>query len=176
MHQRFSLSVFACAVLAGACSSPSTTVPTAPSAAPTAISTAAESSTISASKSGAACTVDFGSTQRPLPALHELAAWLNASAAAPSSSVTCGQVRSLDAKLETTVKALDQNPQNFDAACGTSGALVNELEALIRNGNLAQLTFPPPIPGGPTTVLGLAQTVNEMFCAAARGELVGPQP
>ena len=74
------------------------------------------------------------------------------------------------------MKALDQNPQNFDAACGTSGALVNELEALIRNGSLAQLTFPPPIPGGPTTVLALAQTVNEMFCAAARGELVAPQP
>jgi hypothetical protein len=127
-------------------------------------------------KAGGACTVDFGSTERPLPALHELAAWLNASVAAASSSVTCGQVRSLDAKLETTVSALDENPQNFHAACGTSGALVNELDALIRNGSLAQLTFPPPVPGGPTTALGLAQTVNGMFCAAARGDLVGPQP
>jgi hypothetical protein len=54
--------------------------------------------------------------------------------------------------------------------------LVNELEALIRNGSLPELTFAPPVAGGPTTALGLAQTVNAMFCAAARGELVGPQP
>jgi hypothetical protein len=176
MHHRFTLSVFACAMLAGACSSPSTTVPTAPSAAPAAMSSAVGSATFGASKAAEACTVDFGSTQRPLRALHELEAWLNTSIAAPTSSVTCGQVRSLDAKLETTVSALDQTPQNFHAACGTSGALVNELEALIRTGSLAQPAFPPPVPGGPTTALGLAQTVNSMFCAAARGELVGPQP
>jgi hypothetical protein len=176
MHQRFSMSVLVFAIVVGACSSPSTMVPTAPSVAPAAMTRAAGSTTFSALKVGNACTVDFGSTHRPLPALHELEAWLNASISAPTSDLTCGQVRSLDAKLETTVKSLDENPQNFDAACGTSGALVNELEALIRNGSLAQLTFPAPVPGGPTTALALAETVNNMFCAAARGELVGPQP
>jgi hypothetical protein len=178
MRQRFivTVSVFAFAMLGGACSSPSTIAPTAPNISPAATSSVAGSSAFGALKAGDACTVDFGSTQRPLPALHELEAWLNMSFAAASSTLTCGQVRSLDAKLETTVKALDQNPQNFQAACGTSGALLNELDVLIRNGSLAQLTFPPPVPNGPTTALGLAQTVNTMFCAAARGELVGPQP
>jgi hypothetical protein len=33
---------------------------------------------------------------------------------------------------------------------------------------LATLTFPPPIPGAPTTVLGLATETNEHFCEAAK--------
>jgi hypothetical protein len=111
------------------------------------------------------CTVDIGDTNRPLPALHELAAWINASLA--TSSLSCGQVRSLAAKLQQEVAALDQETQNFAAACGASGALLAELTALTSTGQLAQLTFPPPVPGAPTTVLGLAELTNEHFCVAA---------
>ena len=85
-----------------------------------------------------------------------------------TSSLSCGQVRSLAAKLQQEVAALDQEPQNFHAACGVSGGLLSELEALVRNGSLATLTFPAPVPGAPTTVLGVATETNEHFCEAAR--------
>lgn len=111
------------------------------------------------------CTVDIGATTRPLPALHVLANWINASLSA--SSVSCGQVRSLAAKLQREVAALDQEPQNFDAACGVSTGLLAELQALVSNGSLAALTFPAPVPGAPTTVLGLATETTEHFCEAA---------
>jgi len=141
------------------------TEPTAPSAL---------TATPSLSKIGASCAIDIGTTESPLPALHELEAWINASIDASGSSVNCGQTRSLDAKMETIAKSLDQTPRNFDAACGVSGALVSELSVLISSGQLASLTFPPPVPGAPTTVLGLASFVNSQWCAAARGDLVGP--
>ena len=123
-------------------------------------------STASLAPAQVSCTIDIGDTNRPLPALHELAAWINASLA--SSSLTCGQVRSLAAKLQQEVAALDQPEQNFAAACGASSALLNELQALTATGSLAQLTFPPPVPGAPTTVLGLAELTNDHFCVAAR--------
>lgn len=130
----------------------------------------------SLARNDGSCVVDVGETVRPLPAVHVLAAWINISSATPGSSLTCGQVRSLDAKLETVAKALDQNPQNYHAACGVSGALLSELTNLIEGGQLAALTFPEPAPGAPTTVLGVADETNASWCAAARGELVGPQP
>jgi len=111
------------------------------------------------------CTIDIGTTTRPLPALHELTIWINASL--PASSLTCGQVRSLAAKLQQEVAQLDQQPQNFPAACGASTGLLRELQELVSTGQLATLTFPPPVPGAPTTVLGLAALTNEMFCEAA---------
>jgi hypothetical protein len=111
------------------------------------------------------CTIDIGTTTRPLPALHELANWINSSLSA--SSLTCGQVRSLAAKLQQEVAKLDQQPQNFPAACGASTGLLQELQALVSTGQLATLTFPPPVTGAPTTVLGLAELTNEMFCKAA---------
>ena len=113
------------------------------------------------------CTIDIGTTTRPLPALHELAGWINSSLSA--SSLTCGQVRSLAAKLQQEVAQLDQQERNFPAACGASTGLLQELQALVNTGQLATLTFPPPVPGAPTTVLGLAELTNEMFCAAAHG-------
>jgi hypothetical protein len=139
---------------------------------PTAPSTLAV--TPSLSKIGASCAIDIGPTESPLPALHELEAWINESIDAAGSSVNCGQTRSLDAKMETIAKSLDQTPRNFDAACGVSGALLNELSLLISSGQLPSLTFPPPVEGAPTDVLGLAAFVNSQWCAAARGELVGP--
>jgi hypothetical protein len=163
--RRFAIAT-AIALSSSACSS---SMPTAPSlgTAATGTSTLA-SEALSAptfSTTAVSCTVDIGATTRPLPALHVLAAWINASLA--SSSLACGQVRSLDAKLQNEVKALDQDPQNFAAACGASGALLNELQALVSNGRLAQLTFPAPVPGAPTTVLGLATETNDHFCEAA---------
>ncbi len=129
---------------------------------------------VSLSRSGATCAIDVGATDNPLPALHELEGWLGDAVADDESTVDCGQVRSLDAKMEALTKALDQSPPNFAAACGVSGALVNELSSLVTNGQLATPSFPPPFPGGPTNVLAAAEGLNERWCAAKRGELVGP--
>ena len=147
--------------------------PTAPSLNTATSATAVSSDTLSTatttptlSTAAVSCTVDIGATTRPLPALHVLANWINASL--PTSSLSCGQVRSLAAKLEHEVAALDQDQQNFAAACGVSGALLNELQGLVSRETLAALTFPPPVPGAPTTVIGLATETNEHFCEAAR--------
>lgn len=146
-----------------------TSTPTAPS-----LSTAANAPSFASDSPSAAptlstnavsCTVDIGTTTRPLPALHVLTNWINASL--ETSSLSCGQVRSLAAKLQHEVAALDQQPQNFPAACGISTGLLAELQALVSNGSLATLTFPAPVPGAPTTVLGLATETNEHFCEAA---------
>jgi hypothetical protein len=153
------LSTIGCGMSAPTAPSPSTAMSTSlfeslDSAAPGTFSTAAVT-----------CTVDIGATTRPLPALHELASWINASLSA--SSLSCGQVRSLAAKLQQEVAALDQESQNFAAACGISTGLLAQLQALVANGSLATLTFPAPVPGAPTTVLGLARLTNEHFCEAA---------
>jgi hypothetical protein len=116
------------------------------------------------------CTVDIGSTTRPLPALHLLANWINLSLS--SSTLTCGEVRSLAAKLQQIVAALDQESQNFNAACGISTSLVAEVQALESTGQLAVRTFtlpPAAPPDTPTTVLGLAELTSSHFCEAARG-------
>ena len=134
--------------------------------------------TVSLAKVGASCAVDVGPTERPLFALHELETWLNDAIDASGSTVNCGQVRSLDAKLEAVTQALNvalPGVPNFAAACGASGALVNQLETLVTRGALATPSFPPPFPGGPTNVLTAAQDLSVRWCAAARGELVGPQ-
>jgi hypothetical protein len=160
----------AAALFAAACS---TSAPASPSAtgasAPATAAVAGLNATVS-------CSVSVGATTRPLPAVHELEGFLNAAITAAGSSVNCGQVRSLDAKLEGVARALDQVPQQFHAACGVSGALVNELESLVGRGELSLPTFPPPFPGGPTNVLAAAADLSGRWCAAARGDLVGPQP
>jgi hypothetical protein len=153
------LSTFGCSMSAPTAPSPGTAVSTSlfessDSSAPGTFSTVAVS-----------CTVDIGATTRPLPALHQLENWINASLSA--SSLSCGQVRSLATKLQQEVAALDQPSQNFAAACGVSTSLLAELQALVSTGNLAVLTFPPPVPGAPTTVVGLATLTNEQFCEAA---------
>lgn len=124
---------------------------------------------------GASCAVDVGPTEYPLPAFHELEGWLEDAIDATGSSVSCGEVRSLDAKMEALAKALDRTPPNFDAACGLSGAIANEVAALAENDRLTLPTFPPPFPGGPTNVLTAARELNARWCAAARGELEGPR-
>jgi len=155
------------AAIVSACSM---STPTAPSLSTTAstssVASGAPTGTATLSTASVSCTIDIGTTTRPLPALHVLAGWINSSIS--TSTLACGQVRSLAAKLQQEVAALDQEAQNFDAACGISTGLLAELRALTSNGSLPALTFPAPVPGAPTTVLGLATETNEHFCEAAR--------
>jgi hypothetical protein len=132
--------------------------------------------TPSMAKIGGDCSIDIGATTRPLPALHELEGWLGDAIDAEASTVDCGLTRALDAKMEALAKALDQEPPNFDAACGISGALVAQVTALSQTNRLALPSFTPPFPGGPSDVLTAATFLNERWCMAARGELVGPMP
>ena len=129
----------------------------------------------SAGQSNVTCTVEVGSTQHQLNAVHELGNLLNMAISNKNSSVNCGGVRSLEAKLQAVAKALDVQPPNYAAACGVSGALVNELNALVQRGQLATPSFPPPFPGGPTNVLSAAMDLNQHWCDAARGILTGPR-
>jgi hypothetical protein len=116
------------------------------------------------------CTIDVGATTHPF---HHYVEWLSASADA--SDLTCGQVNSLDAKMELLAEALDSNPPAFETACGVSTAVGREIDALTKSGKLAVLTFPAPVPGGPTTLEQIAEFLNETWCAAARGDITGPR-
>jgi hypothetical protein len=163
--------IVAIALSCGACAKPDSSSPTAPSlnntASTSSITSTTQSSPETVSTAAVSCTIDIGTTTAPLPALHVLAGWINASLS--QSSLTCGEVRSLAAKLQQEVAALDRDLQDrkFNVACGVSTGLLAELNALVSTGQLAVLTFPPPVPGAPTTVLGLAGLTNEMFCEAA---------
>ena len=121
------------------------------------------------------CTVDIGSTVHSLPLIQLIQAWLNISINNAASSLNCGQVESLNAKLNVVAEKVDQDPPNSDAACGASTALVNELQSLVEAGRLATPTLPPPLPGGPTNVLMAAEALKEHWCDAAHGGLTGPR-
>jgi hypothetical protein len=132
------------------------------------------SAALSFQKVGAECAVDVGETEYPLPAVHDLALWIND--ALESSTLNCGQVRSLDAKMEAIATALDKTPPDFHAACGASGALESQMTALAGAGQLATPSFQPFGPEGPTfTILTAADFLNGRWCAAARGEVQGPR-
>ena len=126
-------------------------------------------------KTGASCEVDVGTTENPLFAMHELVGWVNDAVDDADSDINCGVTRSLDAKMEVLATALDRTPPNFAAACGASTALLQQLNALVGSGQLAMPTFEPPFPGGPTNVVAAATDLSGRWCAAARGELVGPR-
>jgi len=113
------------------------------------------------------CTVDIGSTVHSLPLIQVLQASLNISINDAASSLNCGQVESLNAKLNVVAEKVDQDVPNADAACGASTALVNELQALVEGGRLATPTFTPPRPGGPTDVLMAAEALKAHWCDAA---------
>ena len=119
------------------------------------------------------CTVEVGATTHPLFAFHEWVSWLSASTAA--SGLECGQVNSLDKKMEALAEALDSNPPAFERACGVATAAAREIEALTRTGQLPVLTFLPPVPGGPTTLVQIAEALSGTWCAAARGDITGPR-
>ena len=166
MNRKWMLTFVLATGLTAACEKAGPTAPATPAAAAQATGATVEANI------GDACAVDVGPTTSPLPALHFMEAMFGL--AAQQSGVNCGGIRSLDTKLEAIARALDQNPRNFHAACGASGALLNELEAMLRTGKLQNITFPAPAPGAPTTLLGLAEELNGNWCAAARGERVGP--
>jgi hypothetical protein len=153
-----------------------TSTPTAPSGlasgAPRTLAVT-ESSARSADVAAVSCTVDVGATTHPLPAFHVYVNWLNASTAA--SDLQCGQVNSLDQKMELLAEALDADPPAFEKACGVSTAAAREINALTKTGQLPVLTFPAPVPGGPTTLEQIAGFLSETWCAAARGEITGPR-
>jgi hypothetical protein len=165
MHRNLLLTIAVAAGFAAGCDK---AAPTAPSSSAPALSASAQVD----ARVGEACAIDIGSTTRPLPALHFMEAMFGVASA--QAGLNCGSIRSLDAKLEGIAKALDQNPQNFHAACGTSGAVLNELQALLRRGALENISFPAPAPGAPTTLLGLAEELNTAWCEAARGERTPP--
>ena len=113
------------------------------------------------------CTVDIGSTVHSLPLIQLIQAWLNISINNAASSLNCGQVESLNAKLNVVAEKVDQDVPNADAACGASTALVNELQALVEGGRLATPTLTAPRPGGPTNVLMAAEALKAHWCDAA---------
>src|SRR3954468_24617538 len=114
-------------VTAVACNTPTPTAPSLNTGVSTSASAFGDSSAGGTLSTAAVnCTIDIGATTRPLPALHVLANWINASLS--TSSLTCGQVRSLAAKLQQEVAALDQDPQHLAAACGISTGLLSELQ------------------------------------------------
>jgi hypothetical protein len=115
------------------------------------------------------CTVDIGSTVHSLPLVEKIQEWLNISIDNPASSLNCGQVQSLNAKLNVVAEKIDHDvqDQNADAACGASTALVNELQAFVEGGRLATPTLPAPRPGGPTNVLMAAEALKGYWCDAA---------
>ena len=154
----------------------STSTPTAPSGVSSMASdtlAVTESSARSAVVAAVSCSVDVGATTHPLPAFHVYVNWLNASTAA--SDLECGQVNSLDQKMELLAKALDVDPPAFERACGVSIAAARQIDALTNTGQLPVLTFPPPVPEGPTTLEQIAEFLSETWCAAARGKITGPR-
>ena len=166
MNHRSGVVIAAAALFSAACGASNPIAPSALGGVDTAASVSASGSAVAGTlASQVNCTIEIGETVRPLPAVHILAAWITASAS--SSSLTCGQIRSLGAKVQQLVPALDQPTQNFQQACGLSRAILGDIQALIATGQLAELTFPEPVPDAPTTVLGLAELMNENFCAAA---------
>ena len=163
---------------AAACGASTPTAPSAGHSVTTGALAVAESSArplAGSSIAAASCTVGVGTLTHLLPAFHLYAGWLNQSILDADSDLTCGQVNALDAKMELLAKALDHNPPAFETACGVSIALAREIDALINSGDLAVLSFPEPVPGGPTTLEGIAEDLSGRWCAAARGDLVGPR-
>ena len=154
-------------VVAAACTGAAPTAPTSSaktSAIPSTFSAETQARVTPATLS---CTVDIGSTVHSLPLIHIIQAWLNISINDALSSLNCGQVESLNAKLNVVAEKVDQDVPNADAACGASTALVNELQALVEGGRLATPTLPAPRPGGPTNVLMVAEGLKAYWCGAA---------
>jgi len=110
------------------------------------------------------CAVNIGSIVQSLPLIQLIQTWLNISINSAASSLNCGQVESLNAKLSVVAEKVVQHVPA--AACGASTALVNELHALVEGGRLATPTLTPP-PGGPTNVLMAAEGLKAHWCATA---------
>ncbi len=155
-------------VFAAACSGAAPTAPTSSATTPSSIASTFSSETQArVPPATVSCTVDVGSTVHSLPLIQLIQEWLNISINNAASSLNCGQVESLNAKLNVVAEKVDQDVPNADAACGASTALVNELQALVEGGRLATPTLTPPRPGGPTNVLMAAEALKAHWCDAA---------
>ena len=155
-------------VFAAACTGASPTAPTSSATTSSSIpSTFSAETQARVTPAPVSCTVDIGSTVHSLPLIQLIQAWLNISLNNAASSLNCGQVESLNAKLNVVAEKVDQDVPNADAACGASTALVNELQALVEGGRLATPTLPSPRPGGPTNVLMAAEALKAHWCDAA---------
>jgi hypothetical protein len=111
---------------------------------------------------------------RPLPAVREVARELNEAFANPKSSVNCGIVTGIASRMNTLVSKLDQPDadQNLDAACGIAGSLVNQLQELVKNGQLNPIVTHPP-QAEPNVVDNMA-FIDSMFCENAGHSSGGP--
>jgi hypothetical protein len=148
----------AAVALISACESASVTSPRAPMAASMSRS---EASSLS-------CVISLPApTNRPLPAVREVARELNEAFGNSASSVNCGTIQGIAERMNQLVAVLDQPDanQNLDAACGISGGLVNELEALVKTGRLNPTVTHPP-EAGPNVVDNMA-FISSMFCTNA---------
>lgn len=160
MSRTRSIMFAAAAVLLGACDRAD---PTSPLLSPP---------TDAAFARGGAATCVIATPQpvaRPLPAIIELVREINEAAQNPASRVTCGEIRSLEAKFETLVKKLDADfaDQQLDAACGVSRGILHELEALVKTGRLYPIVAPPPDPNASTDLLANFMFLNSRFCENA---------
>jgi hypothetical protein len=144
--------------LISACESSSVTSPRTPMAA----------SMNRSDASSLSCAISLPApVDRPLPAVREVARELNEAFANPASSVNCGTIQGIAERMNRLVAALDQTDgnQNLNAACGISGGLVKELEALVETGRLNPTVTHPP-EAGPNVVDNMA-FISSMFCENA---------
>jgi hypothetical protein len=114
------------------------------------------------------CTISLPApANRPLPAVRETARELNEAFSRASSSVECGTVNGIGQRFNVLISKLDQpdEDQNLDAACGIAGSIVNELEALVRNGQFNPIVTHPP-QAGPNVVENM-DFIRSQFCANA---------
>ena len=155
-------------VFAAACTGAAPTAPTSSATTSSSIpSTFSAETHARVTPATVSCPVDIGSTVHSLPLIQLIQAWLNLSINNAASSLNCGQVESLNAKLNVVAEKVDQDVPNADAACGASTALVNELQALVEGGRLATPPLTPPRPGGPTNVLMAAEALKAHWCDVA---------
>lgn len=141
---------------------------------------ACESSTISSPRAPRVATLDRGAAQpscvitlpapvnRPLPAVREVTRELNEAFANPNSTVNCGVLQGIGARMNRLVAVLDQpsGEQNLDAACGIAGGLANELAALVKTGQLDPIVTHPP--EASDNVVDNMNFIASMFCENAR--------
>jgi hypothetical protein len=158
MHRTSLLTVVAVgAAIVAACESSNIGDPRAPGAA-----------SLARSGGPSSCTITLPPpANRPLPAVREVARELNEAFANPQSSVNCGIVTGIGARMNTLVSKLDQpeGEQNLDAACGIAGSLVNQLEALVANGSLDPTVTHPPEASG--NVVENMDFIRSQFCTNA---------
>jgi ABC-type glycerol-3-phosphate transport system substrate-binding protein len=116
----------------------------------------------------ASCTITLPApVNRPLPAVRETARELNEAFGRSDATVNCGTINGISQRLNTLISKIDQpdGAQNFDAACGIGGSLVNQLQEMVANGEFNPIVTHDPA-AGPNVVDNMA-FIESMFCQAA---------